>query len=347
VSTALVMPQTRFYPRDGGGVSNPPAPQVVPALYAHAALTDRLRLGLALLAPFGLDVSWPDDWIGAQKSLSSRLTVVSANPSLAYRPGDRLGVAAGVSVLHGTVALATALPPAPFGPGGRVDLSGAAWGVAFNLAATYQLWPGVLDLAASYRSRALLPFRGDADFSPARGGFEEAVADQKVSADITLPDVVAVGAEYHPHPRLALAAELDCVLWSAFDHLVIDFERPATTDQHLDRSSVNPLTARLGASWQLADFPLEARAGAALDGSSSRADTLSPSAPDSTRLGLGLGLGWASASVTVDVAYFFAYFLPATSSGPNAQPEGTYRSLAHVIAVTVGVRAGGVRGAAR
>ena len=85
---------------------------------------------------------------------------------------------------------------------------------------------------------------------------------------------------------------------------------------------------------------LAARTGISFDKSASPGDTLSASAPDGDRLGVGAGLGWTLGRVTLDVAYFYAYFLPTEAFGPNAHPEGTYRSTAHVFALTLAVRGG-------
>ena len=144
---------------------------------------------------------------------------------------------------------------------------------------------------------------------------------------------------WRPQPRLELDAEVDWVLWSTFKELYIDFENPGTPfDRSIKRSSVKPLTGRLGGQWDWPQLGLAARAGASYDQSASRKDTLAPSAPDANRVGLATGLGWQRGRYTLDVAYLFALFLPAESAGPNAMPEGTYRTHAHVLAITVGAR---------
>jgi len=338
LNTAVVMPRTRFSPRlPGPDVEAPGGARLIPSLFAHVPLGDRVQASLAVLAPFGLAVSWPDGWVGAEESLSSTLTVLSANPSLAVRVGDRMSVAAGLAVLHGNVDLSLALPGPPFGPGGAAALAGEAWGVGLNLGLLLRVIPDALSLGASYRSRARLRFHGNVDFAPAMPGFETILADQRAEAVITTPDVIAVGASAHPLPSLEVVAEVDWVLWSTLRELVIDFERPATLDRHIELGGVNPLTGRLGLEWRWADAGLAARAGASFDKSSSRPDSLSASAPDGDRLGLGAGLGTTFGRVGVDVAYFYAYFLPTRAEGPNAHPEGTYRSSAHVVALSVSV----------
>jgi long-chain fatty acid transport protein len=343
-NTALLVPQTRFSPRQTSSahladVQTPSDRQLVPSLFGHLPLGDRFTLSLAVLAPFALQVSWPANWVGAQESLASDIVVISANPSLAWRLGDRLAIAAGLDLMRGTVDLALALP-AP--PGGTGALGGSAWGVGANLGVLWRALPDLLHLGFTYRSRVRMPFRGRASFVTTSPGFENSLPNQGVSANVTLPDVMALGLMWRPHPQLEVSLEANWVLWSTFDELLIDFEKTnSPPDKLIERGGIDPLTGRLGLEWTFLDPRLVVRAGAAFDQSSSRADRTSASAPDGHRVGLGAGLGWAFGPVTVDIAYFYAYFLPTVASGPDAHPEGTYRSSAHVFALTLGVGGGG------
>jgi long-chain fatty acid transport protein len=340
LNTALVMPRTRFSPHlPGPDVASPTEPRLIPSLFAHLPLGDRVQATLAVLAPFGLAVSWPEGWIGQEESLSSQLTVLSATPSLAVRLDDRISIAAGADIMHGTVNLLLAVTPLL--GGGFASLAGDAWGLGGHVGLLWRLLPERLHLGASYHSRARLRFQGNADFSPNTAGFESILMDQKATAVVTVPDVIAFGAMVRPRPELQLSVEVDWVLWSTFRDLVIDFERDATPDRHIQPGGVNPLIGRLGVEWRWADAGLAARAGVSFDKSASRPESLSASAPDGDRVGLGAGLGWTAGRFTVDVAYFYAYFLPTVARGPNAHPEGTYRSRAHVLALSLAVHGGG------
>jgi long-chain fatty acid transport protein len=333
LSGALVFPRTSWTPAGGGDeVRSRTSPTPVPSLFWQVAIAERVRATLAVLVPFGLVVRWPDGWPGAQQSLITDLVVSAVNPSMAVRLHDRLAVAAGGSLLRGKVTLAQGLPPVP---GGRADMEGDALGWAANVALLYRALPERLHLGAAYRSRTHLPFEGKVDFQTNSPGLNQIFSDQGASADITLPDLVALGAMWRPHPRLELSAELDLVFWSTFKELTIDFENPVTPDRRIERGSVNPLTGRLGLEWTWPDLGLAGRAGASFDQSASRKETLAPSAPDAHRLSLGAGLGYRRGRLFVDLAYLYAHLFPAEST---AMPPGTYRSRAHVIALGLGVR---------
>jgi long-chain fatty acid transport protein len=344
INTGYLLPGTRFSPKPTGATALPDvvAPsdrQFVPSVFAHVPLGERFTLALSALAPFALKVSWPGNWVGAQESLSSSITIIGVNPSLAWRISDRWSLAAGLSVMHGSVYLGLALPPPAAGTG---ELRGTAWGVSANLGVLWRAVPEHLNFGFTYRSRAALPFRGKAEFNVTTPEYKDSLPKQGVSADVTLPDVMALGLMWRPHPQLEVSLEANWVLWSTFDQLVIDFEKEnSPPDRIINRGGTDPLSGRLGLEWTFQDPRIVVRAGAAFDQSSSRADRTSAAAPDGHRLGVGTGIGWAFGRVTVDISYFYAYFLPTVASGPDAHPEGTYRSYAHVFALTLGVGGGG------
>lgn len=330
-AAAFVAPRTRFAPAgEGAEAESRTGLRVVPNLFGHARVASRVQIGLGVYPPFGLAVDWPDGWVGAEQSLSTDLRVVAANPVVAVRLSEHLAVAAGASLVRGDVALATALPRPP---GGRADLAGGAWGAAVNAAVLWRPRPDALHLCAAYRSRTTLAFRGRADFSPETPGFEQMLASQGVSADLTLPDLATLGVMFRPHPRLELDAQVDWTRWSAFDELHIRFEQPAL-DRRIERSRVDPLTFRLGAEADVRPN-VRLRAGASFDQSASAVETLAPSAPDGRRLVIGTGVGLALGKIAADVGYAYAHFLPARAAGPRAKPEGTYRTRAHVLAITL------------
>jgi long-chain fatty acid transport protein len=330
VSSAVVFPGTRFTAAaDGAVTSSQSRPAVVPSLFLQGALTERVHVGLGVFAPFGLYVKWPDGWVGAQQSLKTDLAVLAVNPSIAVRLHERLSIAAGASVVRGFVTLG--LEPVAHAP---AELKGSAWGWGANVAVLWRPLPERLHVGATYRSQTRLPFHGDARFTPPPG-LEMVFVNQRATATIQLPDVVALGVSAHPLPRLELDAEIDWVRWSTFKELHIAFEKGGTPDIRIQRSSVEPLSFRAGGAWQWTPH-WTTRAGASFDESASRQDTLAPSAPDARRLSVAIGGGWRSGKLTLDVAYLYAHFFAAHAVGPNARPEGTYRTRAHALAISIG-----------
>ncbi len=333
VMTAVVHSQTTFSPSDGSAaVTSRPGNNVVPNIFAHAAVGARVHAGIGLFAPFGLAVHWPDGWAGAEKSLTTSLRFIVLNPTIALRLHDTVAVAAGIGIVRGDIGLATALPSIT---GGRVALAGGGWGHNLNVALLYRPWPDRVHLALTYRGRVPIALQGRADFSPEKPGFETIYADQGVASSITLPAIVTVGVMVRAHPRLELSAEVNQVRWASFDRLVIDFEHGTTPDRIIDRDSRNALTGRFGGTWSTSVPGLVVRAGTFLAQNTTPSTTQVPAAPDGNRVGVGAGIGYSRGHYGVDVGYVLLHLLAAASVDA---PVGTYRSRVHALALTFSAR---------
>lgn len=347
LTAGIVRPATSFSPAGGGPDTDALSEtHIIPSLFAHGRISDDAQLGIGLFAPFGLAFRWPGGWAGEQYALSTELTVLAFNPTVAVQLAPRLSAAAGVSVLRGSVALGIGLPEDV--GGGTAEMTGSAWGLSGNAALFVEVQPEAFHLSLTYRSRATMGFSGRADFSPMRPEFAVTLPDQPARADITLPDVITLGAMIAPDRDLRLSVEVSQVYWSTFNQLVIDFEQPSTPDRILERTTRNPFDARAGAEWLWApDLGLALRVGAAFSQSTSDGKTLAPAAPDGHRLTLGAGIGVRAGLVDLDVAYMYAHFFAAEATPPppaadgtsRAQsPAGTYRTRAHLVAVSVTLR---------
>lgn len=346
VMGALITARASFVP-DGSGatVSTRRGVHPVPSVFAHAAVADRVQVGVGLFAPFGLALRWPDDWAGAQKALATRLRFIELAACAAYRVHDKLAIAAGLAAVRGDVKLSAELPREV---GGRADLTGGGWGVGlgtgaspppFNLAVLYRPWPETLHLAASYRSRVHVGLDGDADFSPQASGLDIVYPDQGVHSSITLPDLITFATMYRPRPRLELSAEVNLALWQTFDRLFIDFTGSTPGDQIIERRSRNAATFRVGGAWALARTPLVLRTGLAYVQNTTPGDTQHPIAPDGNRIGASAGLGYAIGRVAIDAGYMHVRFLDAKANPAGPMPlPGTYRAAVNAIALTVTVR---------
>src|SRR5262249_39930362 len=145
---------------------------------------------------------------------------------------------------------------------GTAQLTLNATGIGVSLGARYAVSPEWA-LGLSYRSRTRLAFSGQADFSvpPELRG---ATPDQTVKTEMTLPDRIALGAEWQASDQITAAADLELVLWSTIDRLSFDFGSGVTPAQSDPRLWHPTLTPRLGASWRFLPR-FTARGGAFVD----------------------------------------------------------------------------------
>jgi long-subunit fatty acid transport protein len=155
---------------------------------------------------------------------------------------------------------------------------------------------------------------GEADFTTP-DAFSMKAADQQASSSLTLPDRVTAGAAWQ-RGAWTFLADLELTAWQVRDQVVIDFAREETPD----------VTQR--ADWSAT---VTARGGLYRDPTPSPAATLSPTSPDSSRLGGSLGLGRAlGQSWAVDAFYGYMQLAERASENPDSM-AARYGGHAHLV----------------
>ncbi len=248
--------------------------------FAH----DRWAAGVSLGVPFGSGVAWPATWEGRHEIVSTDLQVFRVAPFVAWRLG-KLRVSAGAHADFGRMQIHRDLDFIDMEGEVAIDTDGRGFGV--DASAFYQARPD-FSIGAVYRSRTYLSLAGGADFT-APAAFSDKTPDQDVSTSMVLPDQLAVGARYQ-RGDYALLGDVGLTMWSTTQRLVIDFADMATPDVTQNQQWHDALGVRVGGEWTHGKLTL--RHGTYLEQSPAPADTLAPSSPDATRLGLGGGASW-------------------------------------------------------
>ena len=140
-----------FAPLGGSGDIGQGA--VLPAGATSRQLTDRLWLGLATDAPFGLITKPKQVWSGEAYGRSSRIFSLAINPVLAFKVTDWLSIAAGPNVEYFRLTLRQAVPIPGITPSlyPSAFLKGESWGAGFTAGATIMPRDGTV-LGIGYRS---------------------------------------------------------------------------------------------------------------------------------------------------------------------------------------------------
>ena len=336
VGGVFVTARSRFTPTGGGAeTSSERGNFVLPAVFATAALNDRVSVGMGAYSTFGIGIRWPDGWSGRQSAIAASLETFALNPTVAVKLTQRIAIAAGFDAVRAVVDFTNGLPTLV---GGDVRLAGGSWGYGANAGLLVHVVPERLNVAFTYRSRIKLAFDdGHADFSPANPEFARMLPDQGGTATITLPDIVTAGLMFRPRAgsHLALTLDANLVLWSTYHRIDIHFD--SAPPKVLESDASNAFTVRAGADWESWRVRgLHLRGGLIYDQSAIGSAGLGPGLPESTRLDAAAGVGFSRGHVSVDLAYLLVYFLPADAVGGREGPEGTYRSLAHLVALTIG-----------
>lgn len=331
--------QAEFTPRAGGErLDAEPVHSFVPGLFATGRLSERVAVGLGVHVPFGLGVQWPKDWAGSLYGIESSILVVNVNPVASFKLLPNLSVAAGLNVVRGTVDITNGLPTSPRD---TVRVAGAGWGLGANVAVLYQIAPELVHVAATYRSRVKLPLSGRAHFELSEPVFSTQLFDQTGRSELTLPDMIGIGLMIRPVPEVAVELDGNAVLWSTYDKVPVDFSNPATPDSGFYPNYHDVLNLRLGAEWATPLPGLLVRAGFAFHPDPAPDSGRSPGLPDAQAIDLTLGVGYHLAQFGVDLGYMLVLFqpsdarIPTDPAIPPQSPEGTYRTTAHAIGLTI------------
>jgi long-chain fatty acid transport protein len=281
-------------------------------------------------APFGGGLTWPDAWRGRYELVAMNLQVLGGHLAASYQVTPTFSLGLTGSVYSASVSLDKHLDLVDHD--GTASLAGSGFGFGGGLGAWYAPnksvrvgFVGKLPVATTLKGRA--------HFENVPAAFNAALQDQAIESKLTLPGKLGLGAEVRV-AAYRLYADAEYTAWSSFQSFAVDFESVGTPDVNQARDWANSLTGRVGAE---RDFGLNTvRAGVMVDGAASPANTLSPSLPDSTRVGASLGYGRTFGGVQLDLAYQFVLCVPRGSTG-EALPANNSAS-AHLFALSFSYR---------
>jgi long-chain fatty acid transport protein len=334
----------------------------VPSAYLAAPVTDKLALGIAVNAPFGLKLEYEDGWSGRFQALNSEIKTINFNPSAAYRISEQFSVGAGVSyqrleaeltsavnysaiVAAGVQQLVAAgrlpLGAAPGVIAANVGLEGdtrvrgddEAWG--FNVGLLFDLSDSTR-LGLSYRSSIEYTVRGTVNFSPPTSsnpigaGIITAVSASgaqfssgPVSVELEVPDNAIFSVRQRVGDKLELMADIAWTGWSSVQELRVVRDTGAVVSLTPEKWE-DVYRYAIGAAYALNDrFTL--RAGIAYDETPVPDETRTPRLPDPDRTWTAIGLRYQpSPPLIIDFGYahLFSDDVPIDQDNGNALAFG-------------------------
>jgi long-chain fatty acid transport protein len=334
----------------------------VPQGYINFRASDRLAVGLGVLAPYGLGLEWPvcaaetpncgdANFEGRFTGYDNSLKGLYVQPTVAYQvlPG-RLSLGLGVDYVMGSIEVhRRQFGPAALGLGNTeiadVTLEGDGNGLTYHVGGILQL-DRRTSLGVRYLASAEVDIDGDATFvqvPTGNAGVDALIGaglptDQGVGSTIEFPAQLVVGLAYGATSRLNLLADFQRTYWSSFDAFPVDFE--TTEDQTLELGYSSTNTFRFAADFAANDA-LNLRAGFRYNEAASPRAT--PFLPEGERNYYTLGLGYHF-TPALSTDFSFQYINQPDRAGtvlPGGPRAGVYEATGMVFNFTLAYRFGG------
>jgi long-chain fatty acid transport protein len=309
------LPPALAQPLTGGNGGIDRNDALVPAMYYTRPLSENVKFGFGINAPFGLVTEYEDDWTGRYFAVKSDLRTINFNPSLAFKLSEALSVGVGISAQYADLELTqmadlgtNAYITSGFNPGflpfvqnadGKARLEADDWGYGWNLGFIYQ-YSDATRLGMSYRSKISHTFKGEGKL---RDNSNTLIADENIQGDLDLPETLSVSIFHQINSAWSLATDVTWTRWSRFKELAIESDGPFLSSvkpedwENTLRYSVG-VDYRHNSQWQF-------RAGVAYDETPvPNAQRRTPRIPDNDRIWVSVGATYQySETLILDTAY--------------------------------------------
>lgn len=320
-----------------------------PRMFATYTPTNSpLSFGLGVYAPFGGNMSWPDNTGFYSVASSGKLTYVTINPVVAWKVLPSLSVAAGPMVNYADLTTQQGLYNFTPGISDFYHFNGNGWSAGYNLGLRWQPLEQ-LSFGGTLRSSSRVKLQGQTDFE--YQSFRIPYSSRSANMDLNFPMTAVLGVSYRPTPKWNFEFDANYTDWSSFGSTAIIYQS-SLPPFPMNKPNV-PVTFDWQPSWMY-EFGVtryfengwSVSAGYCFNQNSVPNSYYSPLAADMDRQFVSFGTGWKGRHLEFDVAYQFGFApdhtvtgsspssTPARISGENA--DGTYSFYSHAISLSLG-----------
>ena len=284
----------------------------VPNFYFKIDLTDNVKLGVGVNAPFGLKTEYDKEWLGRFQAVESELKIININPAIAFKVSDQLSIGAGISAMWAQARLSSAVNLVA--AEGFSKVKGDDWGFGFNLGVIYQVTPDSR-MGVAYRSKVEQHLEGDVKFTrpaiPLSAAALAATANSNVTADVTLPETFSVSAFSRLNDTWDLMGDVTWTRWSQLEELRIVRDNGFTLTV-IPENWDNTMRYSVGVNYHYSDA-IKLRAGLAYDEEAISDRFRTARIPGNDRKWLSFGAGWqVSPASKLDVGYSHLFISDAS-----------------------------------
>jgi long-chain fatty acid transport protein len=320
--------------------------------YTYTASGAPLSCGLGVYAPFGGNMSWPQNTGFSTVAVSGSLKYITINPVVAVKLTPTLSIGGGPMINYAKINMYQRLTHFPFQPSSPFydffNFTGDGWSVGYNAGILWQPCQQ-LSFGATFRSTANLKFQGNTQFQLPLNGISQQQRD--ATASFNFPLTTVFGVSYRPTPEWNLEFDANFTDWSSFDTVTIQQSPPPVKNPFTQDIPVNldwqgswmyefGVTRYFDSGWHVSG-------GYVFNENSVPNTYYTPLAADMNRNFFSLGTGFSGKRFDFDIAYQLGFAFkhdvsgsqsstkPASISGGSA--DGTYGFSSSAIIATVGI----------
>src|SRR5208283_5258087 len=312
--------------------------------YTYSSTNLPVSFGLGVYAPFGGNMSWPQNTGFRSVAIDGSLTYLTINPVVAYKVLPSLSLGAGLMVNYANMEMSQGLLKYQTPLTNFFRFSGDGWSVGYNLGVLWQPYEEV-SFGASFRSSARVTLEGQTEVEKQPN---VPYTSQSAQTDFEFPLTAVFGLSYRPTPKWNIEFDANYTDWSSFGSTTI---RQATAPPNVSKDV--SLTLDWQASWMYEfgvtryfDSGWHASAGFVYNENSVPNAYYTPLAADMDRYFFSAGTGYKGRHFNFDIAYQLGYgpthtvtgsqpsSVPAVSTGQTA--DGNYDFFSQAVLVSLG-----------
>ncbi|MFN3481699.1 OmpP1/FadL family transporter [Rhabdaerophilum calidifontis] len=307
----------------------------VPATYVVYPVNDRIFLGLSVNTTYGNSTKAENVWQGSLFASTSKLRIITATPTIAYKINEAWSVGIGVQIQYASAHQTARLPGAPFTAvaGGAGITESDGWGFGVTAGVTWQPFKGT-QIGLGWRSLVDQKISGRTVFGPA--------VSENSEGTLNLPNRVNLSLRQAVSQRIDLLASVEWQNWGRIGHARLDNPANAALAV-LPFGYSDGWFFSVGGEYKATD-QLTLRAGIGYEVSPVRDSVRRVTLPDNDRLWLSAGLSYDwSDRFTFNASYSFLHVkdAPITQTSGALTLTGESKATAHLISVGLTSRWGG------
>ncbi len=290
------------YGDSNGYMGNIVHPAASPNAYISHQIDEKWTVAVSLNTPYGMITKYSDDWAGRFHGTLSKIITATVTPMAAYKINDKFSLGAGLQIQYIRATLRNGVAAGYHPQLGLIEdkstLNGETIDIGYQLGGMYNLSDSTR-FGIGYRSQIKHKTKGDIKFD---GLLASMGMNQDVSARLTTPASLTIGAYHDINEDWAVMAEYSRVYWSSFKNLIIQGTKSGQMSYTAERWKDTDFYA-IGASKQL-DSQWKLRFGFAYEKSAVGDEYRTPRIPDSNRYWYSAGLEYKyNEKLTFNVGY--------------------------------------------